>query len=161
MNFMIVTDAPQFCGASPALPVPVAPPAEPRPAEAPQRTYESAPRSFSAAANAARANRRWSQRTGIDRPGFAVTDAQAQAFPCAVRDLSKFGALIEMDGDSLEALPDCFMLVFCANRIRSEANCVLVTHDPQPALADDMASAAFASQPSPTERSWRADHSGG
>ncbi len=72
-------------------------------------------------------NRRWSPRTGLDRPGYIGSNTMTGTVNCVVRNTSKHGALLEIVAGTLSAdqLPECFTLVFLVNRIRSEVNCVV------------------------------------
>jgi hypothetical protein len=69
-------------------------------------------------------NRRWSQRSVFNKTGVIGADALGQPLQCTVLDISKNGAQLEPVSGA-QALPECFILVFYTNRIRSEANCVV------------------------------------
>ena len=72
-----------------------------------------------------RADRRWSQRERIERAGTITIEDSGQDISCRLSDISRFGALIELEFEAAEALPGQFRLVFVSNRVRSEADCQL------------------------------------
>lgn len=72
-----------------------------------------------------RADRRWSQREKIERSGTITVEEGGPDIACRLCDISRFGALIELDIEAAQALPAFFRLVFVTNRIRSEADCQL------------------------------------
>jgi len=72
-----------------------------------------------------RADRRWSQRERIERSGTITVEEGAPEIACRLCDISRYGALIELDLEAAVALPNLFRLVFVTNRIRSEADCQL------------------------------------
>jgi hypothetical protein len=55
--------------------------------------------------------------------GVIGSGSAATAVECAVVDLSKHGAMLELDAAA--DLPECFVLVFYNRRTRCEANCVV------------------------------------
>ena len=81
------------------------------------------------AANAAREQalreQRWSERVPFGRSGFIGIGPEGDAIACCVRNISRYGALIEVDVAHSAEVPESFVLTFMNNRIRSEANCLL------------------------------------
>jgi PilZ domain len=86
---------------------------------------EPQPKSFSAIAAVLPVgrNRRWSQRSGVRMTGCVSAGPSETAESCVVVDLSKHGAMLEVNDDA--ELPECFVLVFHNRRTRCEANCVV------------------------------------
>jgi hypothetical protein len=110
MNFVLVGPA-------------IGPAAAPRKAATPQSEPGGQPRSTRTTGS----NRRWANRTPLDRAGVLGSNRMIGSVNCIVRNTSRHGALLEIASGPANAdtLPECFTLVFLVNRIRSEVNCVV------------------------------------
>lgn len=73
--------------------------------------------------------RRWSERIAMTRTGRLSLGESGISVACQVLDISRFGAMLEVDEASLANsnfdLPHCFLLTFTSGRIRSEADCII------------------------------------
>jgi hypothetical protein len=73
--------------------------------------------------------RRWSERIAMTRAGRLSLGESGISVACQVLDLSRFGAMLEVDqagiANSNFDLPNCFLLTFTSGRMRSEADCVI------------------------------------
>lgn len=70
-------------------------------------------------------NRRWSQRDAIDRAGMISVDPDGEQMPCVLKDISRFGAMLEFSAANAAHVPQAFTLVVSSHRIRSEAQCLV------------------------------------
>lgn len=73
--------------------------------------------------------RRWSERIAMTRAGQLSLGKSGISVACQVLDLSRFGAMLEVDQAGITNanfdLPNCFLLTFTSGRMRSEADCVI------------------------------------
>jgi hypothetical protein len=132
MGFILVSDPKPSSTAFtlPVAPIVVAAPVRsPAPLATTRPPKLAAPQVSVARATAPHAapdrNRRWSPRTAFGKPGVIGSSGSAAPINCTVGDISRQGALLELDPASGTCIPDCFVLVFYNRRTRCEVNCVV------------------------------------
>jgi hypothetical protein len=112
MNFVFVAQSLQPTTEPPGPAVPVGAKSRAAPTSRPARALTSTHE---------RINKRWSARAPVFKPG-TIGCAGRDPVTCTVLNLSKFGALIEVEH---AIASDAFVLVFTNNRVRSEVNCIV------------------------------------